>query len=112
MHLIMEDSHMKINFTNEIFISHMELKQFTYEMLFLYVKFLEARVMSWVPKVNCTSTLRFGINSLLLCGLAGSACLVGKGSSISGSDSCCKSHSMAPLTPDPLQTQDKSLMLH
>ena len=34
----METSHMKINFTYEIFISRMELKQFTYEILFSYVK--------------------------------------------------------------------------
>ena len=29
---------MKINFTYEIFISHVELKQSMYEMLFSYVK--------------------------------------------------------------------------
>ena len=28
----MEDSRMKINFTYKIFISHIELKQFTYEI--------------------------------------------------------------------------------
>ena len=32
-----EDSHMKINFTYENFVSRMELKQFTYEILFLSV---------------------------------------------------------------------------
>ena len=35
----MEDSHMKINFIYEILISHMKLKQFTYEILCSYVKF-------------------------------------------------------------------------
>ena len=34
----MEPSHMKISFTYEIFISHMELKQSTYEILFSYVE--------------------------------------------------------------------------
>ena len=34
----MADSHIKINFTFEIFDSHMELKQFTYEILFPYEK--------------------------------------------------------------------------
>ena len=29
---------MKINFTHEIFISQIDWKQFTYEILFLYVK--------------------------------------------------------------------------
>ena len=33
-----EDSQMEINFTYENFISHMELKQFTYEILLSYVK--------------------------------------------------------------------------
>ena len=33
-----EYSHMEINFTHEIFIPYMELKQFTYEILFSYVK--------------------------------------------------------------------------
>ena len=33
-----EDSSVKINFTYEIFISRMELKQFTYGILFLYVR--------------------------------------------------------------------------
>ena len=36
----MEDSQTKINVIYEIFISHMELKQFTYEIPFLYVKLL------------------------------------------------------------------------
>ena len=34
----MEPSHVKISFTSEIVISHMELKQFTYERLFSYMK--------------------------------------------------------------------------
>ena len=33
-----EDSRMKINITYKIFISHMELKQLTFEILFLYMK--------------------------------------------------------------------------
>ena len=35
----MEHSLTKINFTYEIFISHVELKQFTYEVQFSYVNF-------------------------------------------------------------------------
>ena len=34
----MDNSHMKIILTFEIFISPMKLKQFTYEILFSYVK--------------------------------------------------------------------------
>ena len=34
----MEPLHVKLNFTYESFISHMELKQFTREKLFSYVK--------------------------------------------------------------------------
>ena len=40
---------MKINFTNAIFISRMELQQFAYEILFsyvkLHVKFLELEIV-------------------------------------------------------------------
>ena len=35
------DSHKKINFTYEIFISNMELEQFTYEIIFSYVRLYE-----------------------------------------------------------------------
>ena len=45
----MGHSHMKINFTNAIFISRMELQQFAYEILFsyvkLHVKFLELEIV-------------------------------------------------------------------
>ena len=38
-----KDSRMKINFTYEIFISHMKLKLFTYAILLAYVRFQIAR---------------------------------------------------------------------
>ena len=52
----MEHSHMKINFTCEIFVSHVELKQFTYEIFFnvkLHVKFLYGLIQNSQVSVPC-----------------------------------------------------------
>ena len=47
-----EDSHVKINFTYELFISNVELKQFTYAILSSYVK-LYVRFMQGLRLCSC-----------------------------------------------------------
>ena len=53
----MEDSDMKINFTDEIFFSPTELKQFAHEILFSYVKLHVKSLSGNTDRFSCSTWL-------------------------------------------------------